>query len=67
MPSGKYNCIAFFPNNQPKRWHNVDKLDGFTSFLNKSHADWLYFNVYDGKTKQYLTRFYPHSLIPQYI
>jgi hypothetical protein len=67
MSSVKYNCIAFFANNTPKRWHNVDKLDGFVSFLNKSHSEWQYFNVYDCKTKKYLTRFYPHSLIPQYV
>ena len=59
-----YSCIVFFPYEKPKKWF-ADKLDGFVAFLNKEHSTWEYINVYDAKTKWYLTRYYPHSLIPE--
>src|SRR5207253_337627 len=40
---------------------------GFTSFLNKSHSAWKYFNVYDRREGKYLKRFYKGNIVPPFL
>lgn len=62
-----YSCIAYFPDGKPKKWGFVHKLNGFSLFLTKSHPTWLYFNVYDRRTRKYLKRFYKGNFVPDFL
>jgi hypothetical protein len=62
-----YTCIAYFTNQKPKKWTYVHNLGGFTSFLNKQHSTWLYFNVYERRTSKYLRRFYQGNYVPTFL
>lgn len=62
-----YSCIAYFKSSKPKKWEFVHKLNGFAEFLNQKHPEWLYFNVYNRRTREYLERFYKGKFVPQFI
>lgn len=62
-----YSCIVYFPTDKPKKWEYVHGLRGFANFLIEKHSNWLYFNVYDRRTRNYLKRFYNGSIIPQFL
>ncbi len=64
MAQKQYSCIVFFENDTPKKWRNVTNFYSFSQFLDRTYNDWLYINVYDRKTKQYVRRFYKGSYIP---
>ena len=51
MRSKKYTIITKVGNNDFKKW-NCNDLLSFTRFLDKSHPNWRWFNVYDKKTKE---------------
>ena len=70
MPKHKnnYSVIVFFKDkSRPKKWQYAHKLNGFAMFLDKSHSDWDYMNVYDRRTGNYLRRFYKGAFIPPFI
>lgn len=62
-----YTCIAFYDTEKPKKWQYVHKLKGFADFLNSKHPGWKYFNVYDRRKGDFLKRFYPNSLVPEFL
>ena len=62
-----YSCIAYFPDGKPKKWEFVHKLNGFAEFLTTKHPAWLYFNVYERRTRKYLKRYYKGNLVPQFL
>lgn len=62
-----YAVIAFFPNGKTKKWGFTHKLSTFRKFLDNKHSDWLYMNVYNRRTTEYLKRFYRDELIPDFI
>ena len=62
-----YSIIAFFERQKPKKWEYVHKLNGIAVFLNKKHPTWLYFNVYDRRTGQYLKRFKKNDFVPAFL
>jgi hypothetical protein len=62
-----YSVVVFFPNEKPKKWAYVHRLDGFAEFLNKKHSGWLYMNVYDRMTKVHMKRFYNGHLVPDFL
>jgi hypothetical protein len=62
-----YSVIVFFPNDKPKKWGFVHKLDGFAKFLDEKHPDWEYMNVYNRRTREYLTRFIKGAVVPEYL
>jgi len=63
-----YSVLVYFPNDKkPKRWTYVDKLNGFGMFLNKSHPTWLYMNVYNRRTRDFMKQFKNGNFIPAYI
>ena len=62
-----YSCIVFFDNIKPKKWKYVHRLGGFVSFLNQKHSGWKYVNVYNRRTNEYLKRFYPGNLVPDFL
>ncbi len=63
----KYSVIVFLESDKPKKWEYVHKLDSIAMHLNKMHPTWLYFNVYDRRTGQYLKRFKKSDFIPAYL
>jgi hypothetical protein len=62
-----YSVTVFLSTGEVKKWTFVHRLDGFSNFLNKSHSEWLYMNVYDRREKQYLKRFYKGNLVPEFL
>lgn len=62
-----YSCIVYFPTDKPKKWEYVHGLRGFANFLTEKHSNWLYFNVYERRTRNYLKRFYNGSIVPQFL
>ena len=62
-----YSIIAFFPNRTPLKWQFVHSLKSVEKSLNEKHPDWLYMNVYDRRTRQYLKRFYKGNDIPDFL
>jgi hypothetical protein len=67
MHKNDYSCIVFLENGKPKKWNYVHNLQGFVSFLDKSHSSWKYLNVYDRRQSKYLKRFYKGNPIPQFL
>src|SRR4051812_25531334 len=62
-----YTCVVFFQEGKPKKWSFVHGLNGFVNFLNQKHATWKYCNVYERRTGQYLKRFYPGNIVPNFL
>jgi hypothetical protein len=62
-----YSVTVFFPSGEAKKWKYVHRLDGFSNHLNNKHSNWLYMNVYDGRKRQFLKRFYKDNIIPDFI
>ncbi|WP_091263164.1 hypothetical protein [Gillisia sp. Hel1_33_143] len=63
-----YSVIVYFEDGtKPKKWTYVDKLNGFSMFLHKSHSTWKYMNVYNRRSAKYIRRFYRDSFIPAHI
>jgi len=62
-----YTCITYFEHSKPKKWSYVHKLDGFIQFLNSKHKDWKYVNVYERRTRKYLTRIYPGMVVKPFL
>ena len=62
-----YSVIAFFEHSKPKKWNYVHALKGFVTFLNEKHKGWKYLNVYERRSGQYLKRFYPGNIIPEFL
>lgn len=62
-----YSIIAFFEDQKPKKWQYVHKLNGISIYLNKNHSTWLYFNVYDRRSGQYLKRFKKNDYVPAFL
>ena len=67
MAKNDYSVIVFFPNEKPKKWSYVHKLNGFAIFLDNKYPDWTYFNVYDKRDRKYLKRFYKGNVIPEFL
>lgn len=62
-----YSVIAFFPDQKPKKWGFVHKLNSIAVLLNEKYPSWIYINVYDRRKKQYLKRFYKDAIIPDFL
>ncbi|MAX71362.1 MAG: hypothetical protein CMC76_09725 [Flavobacteriaceae bacterium] len=61
-----YSVIVFFENSpKPKKWAYVHKLNGFAMFLDKKHSDWLYMNVYNRRSGQFMKQIKKGTFIPQ--
>lgn len=67
MHKNDYTCIAFYENENPKKWQFVHGLSKFVSFLNQKHPNWTYLNVYERRTGKYLKRYYPESIVPYFL
>ena len=67
MHKNDYSVIAFFPDKSAKKWNYVHKLDGFIKFLSSKFPDWLYVNVYNRRTREYLTRIKKGETPPAFI
>ena len=54
-----YICIV----KTPEKWlkYHVRNLITFASFLDKEHSHWLYFNVYEVKTRKQVASFTKHA------
>lgn len=67
-PKNDYSVIVFLRDqSKPKKWEYVQKLNGFSMFLNKKHPSWEYMNVYNRRTRQYLKRFKKNDFVPEFI
>ena len=53
-----YSVIAFLSTGEAKKWNYVHNLKGFAKFLDDKHPQWLYFNVYSRRERNFLKRFY---------
>ena len=62
-----YSVIAFLSTGEAKKWRTVNKLQGFTKFLDEKHPDWIYMNVYESSTKTYLKRFHKGDSVPDFL
>ena len=62
-----YSVTVFLSTGEAKKWTYVHRLDGFVNFLDNKYSKWLYMNVYDRRTRQYLKRFYKGNLIPDFL
>jgi hypothetical protein len=62
-----YSVTAFLSNKKAVKYKFVHKLDGFAIFLNQKHSAWVYMNVYDRNTGEYLKRFYRGNFIPAFL
>lgn len=59
-----YSVIIFFEDGRwPWKWKKVVSLWKVKKWLSDRRLPWLYFNIYDGKTGQYLRRVYPSDWI----
>ncbi len=68
MLKGKndYSVIVFLENEKrPKKWEYVHKLNGFAMFLDKKHSSWLYMNVYNRRSGQFMKQLKKGTFIPQ--
>lgn len=62
-----YSIIVFFDHETPKKWQYVHKLNGMAMYLNKKHSNWIYFNVYNRRTGEYLKRFKKTDFVPAFL
>jgi len=63
-----YSVIVFLENQtKPKKWEFVHKLNGFSMFLNKKHSNWLYMNVYNRRSGQFMKQFKKGVFVPPFI
>jgi len=62
-----YSVIAFFPDRTVKKWNYVHRLDGFIKFLDKDFEHWLYVNVYDRRTREFLQQIKKGSVPPPFL
>ena len=63
-----YSVIVFLENEKkPKKWTYVHKLNGFSMFLNKNHDNWLYMNVYNRRSGQFMKQFKRGVFVPAFI
>ena len=63
-----YSAIVFFENDsRPKKWAYVHTLNSFALFLNKSHSNWEYMNIYERRSGNYLRRFKRGDFIPAFL
>jgi len=62
-----YSVVVFLSTGEVKKWSYVGKLDGFTKFLNEKHSAWMYMNVYNRRTREFLKRFYSGNKVPTYL
>jgi len=50
----KFTTIVYFPNAIKKEYPNITNLSKFKIFLNEKYPNWVYFNLYDGHTKDFI-------------
>ena len=63
-----YSVIVFIENEtKPKKWEYVHKLNGFSMFLSKKHPNWLYMNVYNRRSGQFMKQFKRGAFVPAFI
>lgn len=62
-----YSVIVFFSSGEAKKWSFVNKLKGFATFLDNKHSGWMYMNVYNRKTREFVQRFQKGDKIPEFI
>jgi len=62
-----YSVIAFLSTGEVKKWKFVHLLKGFAMFLDQEHPDWMYINVYNRRTGNYLKRFYKGNSVPDFL
>lgn len=51
----RFKVIAYFGVDDGKKWR-CDNLEKFTQFLDKSHSQWRWFEVYNNSTKEFIKR-----------
>ena len=51
----RFVVIAYFGVDDGKKWR-CDSLEKFTQFLDKSHSQWRWFEVYNNSTKEFIKR-----------
>lgn len=62
-----YTCIVFYGSQQSKKWTYVHRLSGFAKFLDSSHPGWIYFNVYDRRTRSFKRRIYKGNIVTDFL
>jgi hypothetical protein len=62
-----YSVIAFFQNEKPKKWTYVHKISGIVKYIDSTWPDWLYINVYNRRTRQFLRQFTKGSFVPDFL
>jgi len=53
----QYSCIVKADTERFLKYRTVNNLLKFTAFLDENFPQWLYYNVYDKKTKQQIASF----------
>lgn len=61
-----YSVIVFLSTGEVKKWSFVHELKGFARFLDQKHPSWIYFNVYNRRTREFLKRYQKGDAIPQH-
>jgi hypothetical protein len=59
-----YSVTVFFNGRPPIKHQYVDDLRKYSVFLNNTHSSWLYMNVYNRRSGNFIKRYYFHSEIP---
>jgi hypothetical protein len=49
-----YNCIVFFKDDHPIKYHKVNNIDRLITWLEKKRPSALYVNVYDRNTRSFV-------------
>lgn len=64
----RYTIIAFIPDREkPVKWNSVYSLKSAAESLTRLFPDWIYMNVYERGTRNYLKRLYRENDIPKFI
>ena len=62
-----YSVIAFLSTGEVKKWQFVHSLKGFAVFLDQKHPAWMYMNVYNRRTGNFLKRIYKGDTVPDFL
>ena len=62
-----YSIIVFLPTKEVKKWAYIHRIDKFEMFLSKSFPEWEYMNIYNRRTREYLTRIRRGDPVPSFL
>jgi hypothetical protein len=62
-----YSVITFLSTGEVKKWKFVHALKGFKSFLDHKHPSWMYMNIYNRRTGEFLKRIGKDQQVPDFL